>query len=423
MAGISNREIALETLIEILEHGQFSHIYLKAVLDKYSYLDKNERAFINRLVNGTVERKIQLDYIIDSFSKTKAKKMKPLIRTIIRMGVYEIFYMDAVPDSATCNEYVKLAKKRGFAGLSGFVNGVLRNISRNKEKIEFKELGVKYSIPQWLVDKWTKDYGVDEAEAIMAGFLETQDLCVRVNTSKITREDLVKNLEKSGVKVRICDTLDSALYISGYDSLASLDAFKKGLFYVQDYSSQLVPKLAGVKATDHIIDVCSAPGGKALHCGELASDGLVVARDLTDAKVSLIQENINRTGATNVTAVKWDATVLDEDAVRKYDIVIADLPCSGLGIIRKKPDIKYNQTEDTLAELVALQGQILDTVCEYVKDGGVLCYSTCTINKDENENQVEHFLSSHKDFKMEKMTQLLPDREHDGFFICVMKKN
>jgi 16S rRNA (cytosine967-C5)-methyltransferase len=226
MAGISNREIALETLIEILEHGQFSHIYLKAVLDKYFYLDKNERAFINRLVNGTVERKIQLDYIIDSFSKTKAKKMKPLIRTIIRMGVYEIFYMDAVPDSATCNEYVKLAKKRGFAGLSGFVNGVLRNISRNKEKIEFKELGVKYSIPQWLVDKWTKDYGADEAEAIMAGFLEPQDLCVRVNTSKINREDLVKNLEESGVNVRICDSLDSALYRSGYESLASLYAFK-----------------------------------------------------------------------------------------------------------------------------------------------------------------------------------------------------
>ena len=330
MAGISNREIALETLIEILEHGQFSHIYLKAVLDKYSYLDKSERAFINRLVNGTVERKIQLDYIIDSFSKTKAKKMKPLIRTIMRMGAYEIFFMDAVPDSATCNEYVKLAKKRGFSGLSGFVNGVLRNISRKKDGVEFKELGVKYSVPDWLVDKWTKDYGQAEAEAIMAGFFEPQDLCVRVNTSKTTREDLVKELENAGVEVRICDTLDSALYISGYDSLSSLDAFKKGLFYVQDYSSQLVPKLAGVKATDNIIDVCSAPGGKALHCGELACDGLVVARDLTDAKVSLIQENINRTGATNVTAVRWDATVLDEDSIGKYDIVIADLPCSGL---------------------------------------------------------------------------------------------
>lgn len=423
MAEINLRSVAADTLVEILEHGQFSHIYLKAVLDKYGYLEKNERAFITRLVNGTVERKLQLDFVIDSFSKTKVKKMKPFIRTIMRMGVFEIFYMDAVPDSATCNEYVKLAKKRGFAGLSGFVNGVLRNIARGKGEVQFNDLGVKYSMPQWIVDKWTKDYGKDAAEEIMAGFFQPQDLCIRVNSSKISRADLVEKLKSEGVEVRICDSIDSALYISEYDSLGALDSFKNGLFYVQDYSSQLVPQMAAVKAGASIIDVCAAPGGKALHCGELVSSGSVLARDLTDQKVALIQENINRTGAKNVTAQKWDATVKDEDSIGKYDIVIADLPCSGLGIIRKKPDIKYNQTEESLAELVQLQQQILDTVCDYVKDGGTLCYSTCTINKDENENQVENFLSSHKEFKMEKMTQLLPDNEHDGFFICVMKKN
>ena len=423
MAGINIREIAMETVIEILENGQFSHIYLKAVLDKYGYLEKNERAFLNRLVNGTVERELQLDYIIDSYSKTKVKKMKPLIRTVMRLGVYEIYYMDAVPDSATCNEYVKLAKKRGFAGLSGFVNGVLRNISREKGKLEFKDLSVKYSMPQWVVDKWTADYGKEKTEEILAGFLTPEELCIRVNLNKMSREDLAERLKGQGISVRICDTVDSACYISDYDSLTAIPEFNEGLFYVQDYSSQMVPYMAGVAAGQQVIDVCAAPGGKALHCGELVGTGTVTARDLTEQKVAMIQENISRTGATNVMAQQWDATVLDEASVRKYDTVIADLPCSGLGNIRKKPDIKYNQTEESLAELAQLQSQILDTVCQYVKDGGVLCYSTCTINKDENENQVENFLSSHKEFKIDRMEQLFPNEEHDGFFICVMKKN
>ncbi|MCR4566981.1 MAG: 16S rRNA (cytosine(967)-C(5))-methyltransferase RsmB [Pseudobutyrivibrio sp.] len=423
MPNINNREIALDTLVEILEHGQFSHIYLKAVLDKFAYLEKNERAFITRLVNGTVERKIELDYIIDNYSKTKAKKMKPLIRTMIRMGVFEIYYMDAVPDSATCNEYVKLAKKRGFGGLSGFVNGVLRNIARDKGGVQITDLGIKYSMPQWIVDKWTKDYGKETCEKILSGFFMQQDLCIRVNTALTTAEALIKELQEQGISVRKCDNLDSALYISDYDSVANIPAFAAGKFYVQDYSSQLVANLAKVATSDKIIDVCSAPGGKALHFAQLAREGLVVARDLTDAKVSLILENIQRAGANNVKAEVWDATQLDEASVGKFDTVIADLPCSGLGIIRKKPDIKYNQSEASVAELVKLQQQILDTVHSYVKAGGTLCYSTCTINKDENDNQVKAFLAKHPEFTVAQQNQLFPDSEHDGFFICVMKKN
>ena len=417
------RAIALETLIEILEHGQFSHVYLKAVLDKYNYLAKNERAFLTRLVNGVVERKLQLDYIIDSFSKTKVKKMKPVIRTIMRMGAYEIFYMDSVPDSATCNEYVKLAKKKGFAGLSGFVNGVLRSISRQKQTVTFKDISTKYSMPQWIIDKWTIDYGKNQTEDILKGFLEPEDLCIRVNLGKISRDELKERLEGHGIKIRICDSIPSALYLSDFDSVNAIPEFKEGLFYVQDYSSQLVAYKAGIKESDNVLDVCAAPGGKALHAAEIAKGGQVLARDLTDAKVSVIRENINRTGASNIKAEKWDATEFDENSKNKYDVVIADLPCSGLGIIRKKPDIKYNQTEESLDELVVLQKSILDTVCEYVKQGGVLCFSTCTINKDENTNQVENFLSSHSQFKLISEEQLLPDNNHDGFYICVMKKN
>ncbi len=421
MAGNNIREIAADTLVEILEHGQFSHIYLKAVLDKYSFLEKPERAFINRLVNGTVERKIELDFIIDSFSKTKVKKMKPLIRTIMRMGVYEIFYMDSVPDSATCNEYVKLAKKRGFAGLSGFVNGVLRNVSRKKSEVKITDMGIKYSMPDWIVDKWTADYGKEQTEAILKGFFEEEKLSIRVN-QKIDEVELAKGLANSGITYEKAD-LPYAGYICGYDSINDIPAFKEGLFYIQDYSSQLVAHLAQPKSSDNIIDVCAAPGGKALHFGEIAAEGHVLARDLTDAKINLINENISRTGATNVTAERWDATVFDPASENKYDVVIADLPCSGLGIIRKKPDIKYNQTVESLQELSALQAQILENVCRYVKNGGTLCYSTCTINKDENDLQVENFLRTHSEFKMTECSQLFPDKDHDGFFICVMKKN
>jgi 16S rRNA (cytosine967-C5)-methyltransferase len=239
----------------------------------------------------------------------------------------------------------------------------------------------------------------------------------------VTREELKEKLENRNISVRICDTIDSACYINGYDSLASIPEFNQGLFYIQDYSSQLVPYRAGIKDTDKVIDVCAAPGGKALHAAQIASKGSVEARDLTEAKVSLINENIQRTGATNITAKQWDATEFDQAAENQYDVVIADLPCSGLGIIRKKPDIKYNQTEASLGELVQLQAEILENAARYVKAGGVLCYSTCTINKDENENQVANFLSSHSQFKMIESKQLLPDKNHDGFFVCVMKKN
>ena len=416
------RAIALETLIEILEHGQFSHIYLKAVLDKYSYLEKSERAFLTRLVNGVVERKIGLDYIIDIFSKTKTKKMKPVIRTIMRMGVYEIFYMDAVPDSATCNEYVKLSKKKGFSTLSGFVNGVLRSISRQKASVEYDSLETKYSMPDWIVEKWQSDYGKDKTEEILKGFFEPEGLCIRVNKNKISEADLADRLKAQGIQYEKSDNPFTA-YISGYNNLSSILEFKEGFFYVQDYSSQLVAYKAGIKNTDDVLDVCAAPGGKALHAAEIATEGTVKARDLTDAKVALINENINRAGAKNITAEKWDATEFDSLSENRYDVVIADLPCSGLGIIRKKPDIKYNQTKESLEDLVKLQALILDNVCRYVKKGGVLCYSTCTINKDENENQVKNFLSSHSEFKISECEQLFPDKWHDGFFICVMKKN
>lgn len=422
MAGINIREIGLDTLIEILEHGQFSHIYLRAVLDKYGFLQKQERAFLGRLVTGTIERKLELEYIINSCSKTKVRKMKPLIRTALLMGTYELYYMDGVPDSATCNEYVKLAKKRGFAGLSGFVNGVLRTIARGKDSLIIEDPAISYSMPQWIFDMWQADYGCEQAQAICQGFFEKEDLCIRVNENKISREALIKLFEEAGIKAVAEESLDSAIYLSGYDSVTGLPGFEEGLFYVQDYSSQLVCQLAEIQPDDQILDMCAAPGGKAIHAAALASQGHVLARDLTQAKVDLINENIARVGADNIDTQVWDATVEEPEQLEGYDLVIADLPCSGLGIIRKKPDIKYNQTPESLQELEALQAKILDVAAGYVRHGGKLSYSTCTINRGENDGQVAAFLTRHPDYEIADSRQLLPDDKHDGFYICVMKR-
>ena len=422
MANTNLREVSMDTLIEILEHGQFSHIYLKQVLDKYAYFEKNERAFITRLVNGTVERKLTLDFIINNYSKTKVNKMKPLIRTILRMGVYEIYYMDSVKSFATCNEYVKLAKKRGFSGLSGFVNGVLRSIVRDYGNLNIDDKSAKYSMPQWIIQKFTDDFGEKMCKEILEGFFESTGLCIRANLKKTTVEELISLLEAQNISVKRAEGLDSALFLTNFDSVSAIKGFDEGLFYIQDYSSQLVASMAEIKSKDLVLDVCAAPGGKALHAAELAGDGFVEARDLTDAKVAIIEENIARMNAKNISAKKWDALILDESSIEKFDVVIADLPCSGLGIIRKKPDIKYNQTIEQLNELSELQAKILEVVCNYVKKGGTLCYSTCTINKAENEDQIKAFVKHHKDFEIKEMKQLFPTKEHDGFYICVLKK-
>lgn len=423
MAGINIREIGLDTLIEILEHGQFSHIFLGQVLDKYSYLEKNERAFLTRLVNGCIERKIELDAVIDSCSKTKVKKMKPLIRTIMRMGAYEIYYMDKVPYSASCNEYVKLAKKRGFSGLSGFVNGVLRSVVRNKDSFVITDRSIQYSLPTWLYDMWCKDYGIACADEIGSGFFTEERLCVRVNEAAISVDDFISLLDKDSIECDRSHDLPAALYLAGFDSVTAIPGFNEGYFYVQDYSSQLVALKAGIKTGDKVLDVCAAPGGKALHAASLVgANGYILARDLTSAKVTVIDENIARAGASNIRTQVWDATAYDEDSLEAFDVVIADLPCSGLGIIRKKPDIKYNQTIETLASLVSLQAGILDVVQQYVAVGGVFSYSTCTINKDENDRQVTAFLDRHPSFELLSCDQYYPGKYHDGFFISIMRK-
>ena len=425
-ASVNERELVLDMLLQITRDGEYSHIVIKNVLDKYQYLDKRERAFITRVVNGTLERMIEIDYIINLFSKVKVNKMKPLIRTILRSSVYQMKYMDSVPDSAICNEAVKLAGKRGFVNLKGFVNGVLRNISRNLDKINYPDekdkvsyLSVKYSLPEWLVKQWLNVYDEETVKTIGSAFLEEKPLTVRIK-----KEDLVGILKKEGVTVGQVPEIPCALYLSGYDHLSALPSFCEGLYQVQDLSSMQVALWSEVKEGDQVLDVCAAPGGKSIHIAELLNGtGHVEARDLTEYKVDLLRDNIERSGLTNIEAVCQDATVYDPDKKKSADIVIADLPCSGLGVLGKKPDLRYKMNEKTEADLVELQRKILSVVKDYVKPDGKLLYSTCTIHREENEGNVEWFLKEYPEFELVKDKQMIPGKDAgDGFYIAIIKR-
>lgn len=430
---INTREIVLEMLLEILEKGKYSHLVTKAVLDKYSYLEKNDRSFIKRLCNGCVERKIQIDYVLNQFSNTKVEKMKPVIRNILRMGVYQILFMDKVPDSATCNEAVKLARKKGFDKLKGFVNGVLRNIARQKDDIKYPDKGkdmisylhITYSMPEWIVKLWIEQYGADKTEEILKGLLKERPLTLRLDESlgREEREQLLSQVGEAGVELENCRELAYAYRVLKADSIERIPGFLQGKWMVQDLGSMLITQFGNIKPGDTIIDVCGAPGGKALHAAtKTGKEGKVYVRDLTDYKVSLIEENLARTDYTNVIPQVMDATLLDEASIKMADVVIADLPCSGLGVIGRKPDIKYRMEPQDLESIRELQRTILKVVYQYVKPGGTLLYSTCTLNKKENEENVA-FIKENLPFVLEETKELLPgEGDTDGFYMARFKR-
>ncbi len=465
---VNERELVLGILMEVTEKGQYSHIVLREVLGKYQYLDKKERAFITRVTEGTLEHMIELDYILDRFSKVKVKKMKPVIRNILRSAVYQLKYMDTVPDSAACNEAVKLAVKKGFSGLRGFVNGVLRSTAAGLDRVEYprdpvKRLSVQYSMPHWILELWLKSYDRQTVERMLQDFQKEKPLTIRsrilqepdtdlqkIRSSKkpeperipAEAESLCRELKSEGICVTPHPYLPYAFYISGQDYLGGIKSFQEGRFTVQDVSSMLVCEAAAPIPGSTVIDVCGAPGGKAVHMAELlGGTGMVEARDLTAYKVGLIQENIDRFGLANIRAVQMDARETDTASVGKADIVIADLPCSGLGVLGKKTDLKYKTSAESISSLVMLQREILSAVKDYVKPGGTLMYSTCTVNPEENLDNVHWFLEQNPEFFLRDIRenlceelrgdvqekgclQLLPGiHKSDGFFLACMQKN
>lgn len=451
---VNIRAVVLDILTEIEKEGEFSHITINNALLKYQYLDRTQRAFINRLSLGTIECRIEMDYILNQYSKTPVNKMKPLIRRIMRMAVYQIIYMENVPDSAACNEAVKLAAKRGFTGLKGFVNGVLRNISRNKDNITYpdkaketkKYLSVKYSMPEWIIELWNTNMSYEEIEDILAGMKKDKKTYIRCNTLKGSTDYIKKILEEEGVTVTEVSGLSYAYEISGYDYLTALKSFNEGLYQIQDISSMMAGEYVKPSTDSLIVDVCAAPGGKsinaALKLAEAAYDnkdipesgigkevlkgitGRVIARDVSDYKASLIDDNVARLGIPYIDVEVHNALEFDEELEGKADIVIADLPCSGLGIMGRKPDIRYNITKEKIDDIISLQRDILKVVSRYVKTGGTLVYSTCTINRAENEDNADWICNTLGFSKDGEYRQMLPSAkaDNDGFFVAGLIK-
>lgn len=401
---VNEREIVLDMFLS-LKDGKPSHIVLKDTLDNYLYLDKASRGFITRLYEGSIEKMIYLDFVINSFSKTSVKNLKPIIKILMETAVYQIFFMDRVPDSAAINEAVKLAKKRGLAGLSGFVNGVLRNIARNKENIALPDkdkeyiryLEVKYSVPKEVTEHFIKEYGNVQAEEILEAFEKKQPIVARVNGTRLTREELVKKLTEEDVKVSTDTVFPESLKILELDSLNFLESFENGDFVIQDESSQFIGKIAELPQNAKVLDICAAPGGKTLLMAEKPEAERITACDISEKKTGLIEENINRLGIKKVITMVNDATVFNKKFEEDFDLVICDLPCSGLGVIGRKRDIKYNITGNKIKELAKLQREILENAGKYVKKGGYLIFSTCTMSKLENEENFK-FISEFSGF-------------------------
>ena len=453
----NTREVVLDVLLEVLEKGAYSHQVIRDVLDKYNYSDGRDKAFVKRVTEGTLERLIQIDYILDRFSKVPSARMKPLIRNLLRMSVYQMLFMDSIPERAVCNEAVKLAGKRGFRGLSGFVNGILRNIARNKQEIVWPDreqepelyMSVRYSMPLWLVEMWLSAYGRETTTDMLEGLLKEHPVTVRLSESLEgkQKEKWLCRLEREGVRAEGHPYLPNAYRLYHTEGVGNLPGFEEGYFAVQDVSSMLAVEVSGAGrdrqgAEDGrimAVDVCASPGGKSLYMAEkLKGTGKVISRDLTEYKVSLIRDNIERMGCRNIEVQMYDAGIPDEGLVEKADILLADLPCSGLGVIGKKRDIKYKVTKESLAELAALQRKILDAVWQYVKPGGILVYSTCTVNPGENRETVEWFTANHP-FEREDMSPFLPGplkeegkdgclqlfpgiHETDGFFMARLRR-
>lgn len=448
MAKLNPREIAVKIISEVNERGAYNNISLQEHFYQYNDLSALDKAFITTIVNGTIRYLITIDYIINQFSKTKIKKMKPIIKNILRSSVYQILFMDKVPHSAACNEAVKMTKNRGFMGLSGFVNGVLRNIARNKDNITYPNpknnlvqyLSVKYSFPQWILDYWLQYYKAKFVEELCDASNNNPEISIRCNVLKIDVLTLKKLLIKDNINVSEGLFLQEALHISKTSSIRDLPLFKKGLFQVQDESSMLVTHILNPKAGEKILDVCSAPGGKSTHCGEImGNEGYILARDIHEKKLEFIQSSAKRLGINIINTEQKDATILDAEKINKMDRVLIDAPCSGLGIIRKKPDIKWKKDNSDLNDLIGIQRKILSVCSKYVKERGILVYSTCTISEKENIENIKWF-TNHFDFSLEDINPYIPKalqnksskngyiqlyphiHNTDGFFIARLRR-
>lgn len=433
---VNTRAVTLKLLKKIENDKSYSNIILDKALSDSDY-SAQEKKFISALFYGVVERSITLDAVINKYSKVKTKKLDTDVLLILRIGIYQLLYMDSVPDSAAVNESVKLAKKCKNPSLSGYVNGVLRAFIRNGKalpegKNQINGLSVLYSCPEWLVEKWLNEIGEDKTVSLLKTSIGKARVTVRVNTTRMSVDEVVGILENDGFEVEKT-FLDSCLAISGGVAVEKSKAYQLGLFHVQDISSQLCCMALEAKEGETVIDVCAAPGGKSFTVAEMMNNkGKVLSFDLHESRVKLIDDGAKRLGLDIVEAKQNDASVFDSD-MPHVDRVLCDVPCSGLGVIRRKPEIKYKNPED-FDQLPEIQYNILCAASKYLKVGGILVYSTCTVSKAENENVVERFLKENHDFEgavinnefselSDYKATIIPEYfNSDGFFIAKLKR-
>ena len=413
------RECALKVLYDIEFNGAYSNLALKKALAADT--TPMDKSFITTLVYGVTDKKITLDYIIKKHSKLKLKKISKYILIILRMGIYQLKFMDKIPVSAAVNESVKLAKRYGHGASAGFVNGVLRNAAKTEieyptDKTEY--LSVKYSFPIELCKKWINDFGYDFTESMLKAFSEPSHLTLRPNMLKTTTDELLEKLTVSGVKAQITDDYITA---DGFD-IAHDDLYLGGFYTVQDAAAMAASKVLAPNEGETVIDMCAAPGGKTTHMAEIMQNkGKIYAFDVHEHKIDLIRKNAERLGITIIDAKIGDGQKYNEKYANAADKILCDVPCSGLGIIRRKPEIKYNR--EKTAELPEIQRAILDNAAKYLKQGGEIVYSTCTIEKEENENVTGGFLTDNPNFEEQFEKTFYPHIDNtDGFYICKMKR-
>lgn len=442
---ITGRELALKALYQVETREAYAGLALDGLLNRYA-LDRVERALATELVYGTLRRQNTLDWMIAAHASRMPGQMTPWIRLVLRMATYQLLYMDRIPAAAAVDTAVELARRYGHAGVARFANAVLRAIARGDRRPEVPPLqadpvghiALQHSHPEWLVRRWLARYGIEETEALCRANNETPPLTVRANRLRIDRDGLVEALAVEGVSAAPAPFAPSGLVLDGHRSVTGLQAFRDGLFQVQDESSILVGPIVDPQPGETVLDACSAPGGKTTHLGELmANRGRIVAADIHEHKLPLVLDNCRRLGIDIVSAVCADARTLAGVYRGAADRVLVDAPCSGLGVLRRRPDARWRKTAAQIDDLPALQLDILRGTAACVRPGGILVYSTCTIEPGENEQVVEAFLAEEPSFRRDDLRPYLPKalREEpgvdggelhlfphrhgtDGFYVC-----
>ncbi|CAM4465899.1 16S rRNA (cytosine(967)-C(5))-methyltransferase RsmB [Paenibacillus xylanexedens] len=444
----SARTLAVKVLSAVEQDGAYSNLELNRRL-KEADLSPADAGLATELVYGTIARLNTLDYFLERYVAKGVSKLQPWVRSLLRISVYQMIYLDRIPEHAVVSEAVNLAKKLGHQGISGMVNGVLRNMIRNREELRIPEhlpvaerISLEHSHPLWMVERWIAQYGEETAEAICRANNEPPAVSVRVNTTMTTREKLMHEMTSTGAVVEASRLSSDGILVRSGGNMALTSWYRDGLFSVQDESSMLVAEAVAPEVDQLVLDCCAAPGGKTAHMAEKMQDrGRIVANDVHAHKRQLILDQAERLGLTCIDAVTGDALDLNERYPEaSFDRILLDAPCSGLGVIRRKPDVKWTKTVKDIEDIAGLQRELLDQVAPLLKPGGILVYSTCTIEPAENEDMVAGFLNRHPEYSPAEASvwsesetvnlkvvnggiQILPQYAHsDGFFIARLTK-